>query len=318
VSAIDRYLDALGAELRVRGAVRRRILRECRDHLGDAAVARGEEAAVRAFGPPAEIAAAFDAEVAARRGLRSTFATVAGVLATGGSTLVLIHASAAGMTAPTLWAIAFFVGAQLAGVAAGLALVQALAQRRSAMAPADVLLLSRRNGCALVAAGVTMFSAGAALPGQGSAVLLLAGPALVCVALVAVLRARSLARRLDGSHALVARPPLEDLARLTRLPVPSLDPGPLLLLTTCLAAAAAFVRDHGEHATAGQALVTAGIEAAAVVACFLVLGRGLGLRGGTLGACSSSRWPSSSTTTTGRSSSSSASSDSTSSRTRRR
>ncbi len=277
VSTVDQYVTELGVALQVRGAVRRRFLRECRDHLADAAAERGEAAAVRAFGPPAQIAAAFDAEVAARRGVRSTCVTVAGVVATGGSTLALIHASSANATAPVWWAIAFLVAAQLAGVAAGLALVQALVQRRSTMVPADVSLLARRDGCALVAAGVAMFSAGAALPGHGSAVLILAGPALVCVAMVAVLRARSLARRLDRSGAWAVRPPLNDLARLIRLPTPSLDARRLLLLTTTIAAAAMFVRDRGEHATMSQAFVTAGIEATAVAACFLVLGPALGL-----------------------------------------
>ena len=116
VTTVDRYVTELGAALHVRGAARRRLLRECRDHLADAAAERGEQEAVRAFGPPAEIAAAFDAEIAARRGVRSTFATAAGVLATGGSTLALIHAASANATAPVWWAIAFFVGAQVAGV----------------------------------------------------------------------------------------------------------------------------------------------------------------------------------------------------------
>jgi len=48
-------------------------------------------------------------------------------------------------------------------------------------------------------------------------------------------------------------------------------------VTTCLAAAGAFLRDRGEHATIAGALLTARIEAAAVVACFVVLGRPLGL-----------------------------------------
>ena len=102
---IDRYLLELGGALHVRGAARRRFLRECRDHLADAAAERGSDEAVRAFGPPSEVAAAFDAEVAARRGVRSTFVTVAGVLATGGSTLALIHATSANATAPVWWAI---------------------------------------------------------------------------------------------------------------------------------------------------------------------------------------------------------------------
>jgi hypothetical protein len=77
-----------------------------------------------------------------------------------------------------------------------------------------------------------MFSAGAAAPGRASAVVLLAGPVLACAALVAVLRARSLARRLDGHGALAVRPPLEDLGRLVRLPVPPLDARRLLVVTT--------------------------------------------------------------------------------------
>ena len=69
--------------------------------------------------------------------MRATFATVAGVLATGGSTLALIHAATPGATAPVAWAVAFFVAAQVAAVAAGLALLQALVLRRSTMPPAD-------------------------------------------------------------------------------------------------------------------------------------------------------------------------------------
>ena len=48
VTPAERYLAELGAALHVRGAARRRFLRECRDHLADAAAERGEEAAVRA------------------------------------------------------------------------------------------------------------------------------------------------------------------------------------------------------------------------------------------------------------------------------
>jgi hypothetical protein len=278
VSAIDVYLNEIASVLKVRGAPRRRFLRECRDHLLDATAERGAAAAVQAFGPPVEVAAEFDAEVASRRGVRATSATVAAVLATGGSTLVLIQAASSDATAPTVWAIVFFVAAQIAALAAGLAVAQALAQRRETLPPADAELLARRNGCALVAAAVTMFAAGAAVPGSASAPLLLAGPVLACTAAVAVLRARSLARRLDDSHVRVARPPLDDLRRFTGLPVPAVDPVRLLVLTTMVAAAAAFLRDLAERATVGGAFVAAAVEAAAVVACFAVLGRPLGLR----------------------------------------
>jgi uncharacterized membrane protein len=274
---VEQYLTELSTALRVRGGVRRRFLRECRDHLTDAAAQRGEAEALGAFGAPAEIAAAFDAEVAARRGVRSTFLSVAAVLATGGSTLALIDSASADATAPAAWAVVFFVAAQVAAVATGLALLQALVARRSSVAPADATLLARRNGTALVAAGLTMFAAGAAVPGQGSAGLLLAGPALVCVALVAVVRARALARRLEGARTPAARPPLADLRRLMGVPIPQLPARRLLLITTCVAAAAAFVRDRAEAGTIANALLVAGIESAAVVACFALLGRPLGL-----------------------------------------
>jgi uncharacterized membrane protein len=277
VSAVDVYLRELGAVLHVRGRARRRFLQECREHLAESALERGEHAAVDAFGSPVEIAAAFDAEVAGRRAVHATFATAVGVLATGASTLALIHAAAANATAPAGWAIAFFVAAQLAGVAAGLALVQALVLRRSVMPAAQSALLARRNGYALVAAAVTMFSAGAAMPGHGSPVLLLAGPALAGIALIAVLRARSLARKLDGAGALVVRSPLKDLGQLTRLPLAAIDIRAALAATTCLAAVAAFLRDRGEQASVSQAMFTAGIEGLAVVGCFVIFGPPLGL-----------------------------------------
>ena len=223
---IDRYLDELAAALRVRGSARRRFLRECRDHLRDAAAERGEAEAVRAFGPAKEIAAAFDLEIAARRGVHATLATVTGVLATGGSTLALIHASQPGASAPTAWAVVFFIAAQVAGVASLLALLQALALRHETMPPDQLALLARRNAFALTAAGLTMFAAGAALPGRGTAVLLIAGPALGCVAFASVLRARTLALELAGGR-----------TRAVRSPVPMVPVSHLLALTTACAAA---------------------------------------------------------------------------------
>ena len=277
MTAAERHLAELSKALAVRGKARRRFLRECRDHLADAAAEVGEEEAVRRFGPPAEVAAAFDLEVAAGRGLRSTAVTAAAVLATGGSTLALIHAATPGATAPAGWAVVFFVAAQLAAVAAALAVVQALALRRAPAAPGDVRLLARRNACAVAAAAATMFAAGAALPGHGSAALLLAGPLLLLAAAAGVLRTGRLSRRIAGATGVPVRAPLDDLRRLTCLALPSLSAWQLLTLTAWLAAAAAFVRDRAEHASVGGALITAGLEAVAVVACFVVLGPTLGL-----------------------------------------
>lgn len=263
---IDTYMDDLAGALRVRGAARRRFLRECRDHLQDAAAERGVAEAVRAFGTPKELAAEFDVEVAARRGIRATLFTAAGVLATAGSTLALIHSAQPDATAVTLWAVVFFTAAQVTGVAIVLALLQTVALRQEKMPPGQLALLARRNAFALGSAGLTMFAAGAALPGNGNAILLAAGPALVCVALVTVLRAHALARKLEGGRTRAVRPPIP------MVPMPR-----LLALTTLCAAVAAFLRDTAEHATASQALVTASIEATAVVACFFALGPALGL-----------------------------------------
>lgn len=68
MTSVDGYLEQLARALRVRGRRRRRILAECAAHLHEAAGERGATAAVAAFGPPAEIAAALDLEAAAGRG----------------------------------------------------------------------------------------------------------------------------------------------------------------------------------------------------------------------------------------------------------
>jgi len=142
----------------------------------------------------------------------------------------------------------------------------------------DVLLLARRNACALLAAGLTLFAAGAALPGHGAAAAILAGPLLVCVALGAVARSRALARRLEGATGRAVRPPLDDLAALAGLRAPALGAGRQLAIVTGVAVAAALLREHAEHDAVGPALAIATVEALAVLACFAVLGRVLGLR----------------------------------------
>jgi hypothetical protein len=70
---------------------------------------------------------------------------------------------------------------------------------------------------------------------------------------------------------------LADLAAPLSVPVPELRSAHVLAAVTCLAAIGAFARDSAEHATTGGAAVTAGIEAVAVIGCYLVFGRTLGL-----------------------------------------
>ena len=288
MSPVERCVADLTSALRVRGPARRRFVAECREHLRDACVQVGEQAAVRSFGSPAQIAAAFDAEVAARQAVRATYATAAGVLATGGSTLALIDASAAGATAAGYQAATFFVLAQLAAVAVGVALLQARGLRRASASvsasasasasPAHSALLARRNGCALVAAGATMLVAGSALPGHGPAAVLLAGPALAGVALVAVLRVRRLTRQLDSGRDTVCRGPLDEVTALSGRQMSRPGGGGLLALTLAVSALGAYGWALGEQESSPDALATASVEVAAVVACYLVLGPALGLR----------------------------------------
>lgn len=256
MNPVDEYLHQLTNALRVRGTPRRRFVRECLDHLTEATAQVGTEAAVRAFGPAGQIAASFDAAVAARRGARSTAITAIAVLATGSSALALIQGAAPDAGAPLWLAGLFFVAAQLAAVSAGLGAIQGLGMRRLPAAPEALALLARRNACALLAAGVTLFAAGAALPGHGSAVAILAGPVLLGVGAVAVIRARRLARKLPGTRQRIIRPPADDLTNLVPfpLPLPAVAMSQLLAATTVCTAAGAFVWDHGEQATLVSAL----------------------------------------------------------------
>lgn len=278
MSAIDDYLNQLQRLLHVRGPLRRRLLTECRDHLHDAAGECGPEEAVRRFGAPEEIAASLNTEVAARRAQRATVASVLGVLAVGGSTLVLLHASDTVATAPVGWAIAFFAAAQVAAACVALASLQAFALRRQHTTAQDVALLCRRNTYALLAAGITMFAAGAAVPGRGSAVLLLAGPILAAVAGLIVGGTRAIVRGLPTSRQPLVRSPLTDLGTALRASVPEVRANRLLIPTIIVASATAFAWDNADHGSFTSALIGAGIQALLVVLGFLLLGPPLGLR----------------------------------------
>jgi hypothetical protein len=278
---IRAYLEELGSAGKTRGRARRRFASECAAHLEDAAARHGEIAAVAAFGDPRELAAEFDLEVATARGLRATWWTAAAVLGVAGSTLVLIGAADPVATASPAVAIAFFVFAQVAAVAGGVACVRACVLRRGETTEAELRLLARRNVCALSAAAATILAAGVALPGRGSTVALVAGPLLAIVAGVAVARAGRLAGTLRrGGEPSPPRPLPQDLAALTGLPLSRLTDAHMLTIVTLLAASAAWARDRGEGSTPTAALLVAAIEAAAVIAGFLLLAGPLGLRRG--------------------------------------
>jgi hypothetical protein len=173
----------------------------------------------------------------------------------------------------------FFICAQLAAVSALLASLQAIALRRTTALPAELSLLVRRDLCALLAAAAAMFAAGAALPGHASAPAILAGPLIAITALIAVLQARASIRRLGGTDQRAARSPLEDVALLLHARTEPPTALQMLAPTIVVAAVAAFLRDTAERASVANAALTAGLEAIAVVACFLIFGRPLGLWG---------------------------------------
>jgi hypothetical protein len=213
---------------------------------------------------------------ATRRSLVAAWTTIAGVIATGGSTLALIHAAHPSAHAPVAWAVVFFASAQVAAVCTALVLLQALRISRSSdVAGADLALLCRRCGLAFVATGFTMLAAGGAASGQASPVVLIGGPALACLGAALTLRARAAVRRLEGARRSAHCSPYADLSALTGLRIPAAGP----LAIAALAAVGAFLRDRGEAgATSAGSLGVAGIELALVLGAYLSLRGPLGLR----------------------------------------
>jgi hypothetical protein len=182
-----------------------------------------------------------------------------------------------------VWAVVFFAGAQAAGVCMLLAVLRTAAMSHHAATPADVVLLCRRNGAALAFSALALFAAGAAVPGNAAAWAILTGPVVAVLAALWVMRARSLARKLDCRPCRNVRAPLTDLLAIVR---PSDTAGRaaghspfigLLVPTVAVATVAAFTWDHLDHASIGSSLAAAGTEAALTVAGFVLLGPVLGL-----------------------------------------
>jgi len=282
MTAVEQHLRELDGALHVRGRARRRLLAECRDHLVDASAVHGDGEAVRRFGAAAELASAFDTEIAVRRAMRATIATIVGVLAVGASTVALLNATDPHASAVVAWAVFFFACAQTSAVSALLAALRAAGMRNRPATPADVALLCRRNGSALTFALMALFAAGAAVPGHGSAMRMLLGPAVAALATLLVLRTRSLARQLDAYSHRTFRAPWSDLRAVAHLPVGTIRPIDIssssVLLVVAAAAAAAFAWDHLDQGNIASSLTAAAIEAALTILGFLLLGPTLGLR----------------------------------------
>ena len=162
---IELYLDELEDELGARGIggrLRRRILAEAEDHLG------ADDGALDRFGSPAEIADAFAADLGARASRR---AAVGAFLALGVAGAVFavsfVSAQFAGQPAPDTWPllaqlalVAAIVAPQVSFVAGSLALVRVLRRREPVLPTAELTVVNRRTGVALVFGLATMAALG--------------------------------------------------------------------------------------------------------------------------------------------------------------
>lgn len=158
---MEEYLDELSRELGkvgIRGRLRRRVLAESEDHL------RSDAEALERFGSPAELANQFAAELGAPSSRR---AAVSAFVALGAAGVVyalsFVGAAFAGQSAPDTWPLlaqlmlpVVIVAPQVAFVAGSLGLVRTLRRRERVLPSAELTVINRRTGVALLSGFVTM------------------------------------------------------------------------------------------------------------------------------------------------------------------
>ena len=300
----DAVLARLAEELeavRVPRTMRERVLAEARDHLEQ--LAREEarpEAVGRRFGDPAVLARLVAAELATVRTRTATYATFTALALSGlvfVASLALVPAAGGwpdvfgghvALAGPAL-ALALLVLPQVAFVSGCLALVRALRVRHVAATSAELSLLRRRGAVALASctaalAALVVFAVNA----EGTLAPWWISATAVACALTALPLGVAVGRLVSSSSpvAFAGGEPgdvFDDLAPLfalrpvRRLALPE-HPWRLPLVT----AAAVWITGlaAGWYAEGGlEAGVLRGtIEAVALVICFSLLGRFLGLR----------------------------------------
>ena len=162
---IERYLEALDLELLdvgVPSRLRRRILAESEDHL------RSDDGALERFGTPAEVANAFAAELGARASRRAAVGAFVALGVTGVVYAVsFVGASFAGHPPPDTWPllaqlalVAVIIAPQVSFVAGSLALVRVLRRREPVLPRAELTVINRRTGVALIFGLITMAGLG--------------------------------------------------------------------------------------------------------------------------------------------------------------
>jgi hypothetical protein len=300
---IDDYLADLANRLHevgVRGAAAGRILEEAREHLYDDA-RDGKEAAIRRFGPAAELAGRIAAELATTQTRRAVYGAF-GALALAGIGYVFMFALLPlaggspdifdGRVAAVgpLSGLAMGLLPQIAFVSGCLALVRAVRIRRAQLVTdAELRLLRRRGFVAIVATLGTLAAVAAYAVNFGEAQAdwwtwtTVAACAVLAVPLAA---ATGTVRRSAAPTAAPGRNPgdvFDDLAPLFGFPLLrglDLPSHPWRFAMLCAAAVGLVGLVGGTYAEGdpGSGLVRGGFEAVALLVCFAVLGRILGLR----------------------------------------
>jgi hypothetical protein len=300
---IERYLRELERELRgvgVGGAEAERLVKEAREHLRDAAMEHGEAGALAAFGPARSLAGVVAAELATSRTRRAAYLAFAALAPAGLAYAVLFltapaaHASqAVHGTVPGLGPLAF-AGAvffpQFAFVCGVLAVVGAArAQAETELSAADLAVVRRRTGFALAAGALTLTSVAvfaldqhSVVPGWWLAASLVAlgvfAPTLAVVGIATVRAGRPAAGpgELTGTAVDDVAAVLAHLPVLSEIRVPS-EPRRFALAVAIAAAGAVAVAGIAQGDPL-DGVTRAVAEGVAVLGCYGVFGRQLGLR----------------------------------------
>jgi hypothetical protein len=300
---VDAYLTELAGALQLPSGRRRRVLAEAADHLLCAAEQRleagetpeaAQRGAIDAFGPPRVVALAHEraAAVDAARPLGSAVAVLLAVFAG----LVAVAQGQASLASGLAGAIAV-LAVQIAAVCSVLTIVRLWRHRRDAGVAGWKLRLIGRGGLvAVVSVGAAVVAIAAAVitgdePAGTPLVIALAASAAATIAAGAITaatvrRAAVVARRADEP---TPDDVWDDLAAIAGwLPVAGLQRHPWRVacataLAAGLAAAIGHLAAEGPPADGAGDLVAVtavlvGLEGAAVLGCFLLLGRFVGLR----------------------------------------
>jgi hypothetical protein len=300
----ERTLDALDERLRslgVPGAHRRRVVAEARDHLEELSAATDPETAVVRFGNVGEVARLVAAELATaatRRAALDTFGALALVGIAFAAALELVplaggwpdvFAGRISALGPVV-AIALVVLSQVAFVSGCLAALRAVRIRGAgAVSDAELSLLRRRSAVALLAGAGTLAALAAfALDDRGllagwwvdgtlaASVLLLVPVALAGARLVLAARPAAQPGGEPGD-VFDDLAPAFALAPIRRLALPD-HPWRFALLTAAAVALAGTLAGWVAEGDVASGFVRGGFEAIALLICFSVLGRPLGLR----------------------------------------